>query len=105
MENLLPFYPLWLCPLRSGVAHPLHSRKASVDDRGAKICHRVAVDNHHFPSLDIVGTVLIDIVPTKVQWEAFANPTIAVGYFHCQSFANLAVAVPMLEAYSGGCWC
>lgn len=26
------FYPLWLCPLRRGDAHPLHARKASVDE-------------------------------------------------------------------------
>ena len=27
------FYPLWLCPLRGGAAHSLHSRKASVDEK------------------------------------------------------------------------
>jgi len=74
-------------------------------DRGARICHRLAVDKDDFPNLEVVGTVMLDIVPTKVQWEAFANPALAVGYFHWPFLANLAVAVPMIQAYGGGRWC
>ena len=50
------------------------------------------------------GTILLDIVPVKVQWEAFANLALAVGYFHWQFLANIAVAVPMLEADRVGRW-
>ena len=74
-------------------------------DRGARICHRLAVDKDDFANLEIIGTVMLDIVPTKIQWEAFSNPSLAVGYFHWPFLANLAVAVPMLEAYGGGRWC
>jgi pimeloyl-ACP methyl ester carboxylesterase len=59
-------------------------------DRGARICHRLVVDKDDFPNLEVIGTILLDIVPTKVQWEAFANPKIAVGYFHWPFLANLA---------------
>jgi delta24-sterol reductase len=32
LHETFGFYPLWLCPLRGGAAHPLHARKASVDE-------------------------------------------------------------------------
>jgi pimeloyl-ACP methyl ester carboxylesterase len=73
-------------------------------DRGARTCHRLAVDKADFPALEIVGTVLLDIMPTKVQWEKFATPAVAVGYFHWPFLANTAVSVPMIEAYGGGRW-
>ena len=73
-------------------------------DRGARTCHRLAVDKADFPALKIIGTVLLDIMPTKVQWEKFAIPAVAVGYFHWPFLANTAVAIPMLQAYGGGRW-
>jgi Delta24-sterol reductase len=32
LHHTFGFYPLWLCPLRGGAAHPLHARKTSVDE-------------------------------------------------------------------------
>ena len=48
---------------------------------------------------------MIDIVPTKVQWEAFASPRLAVGYFHWPLLANVEVATRMIDAYGGDRWC
>ena len=73
-------------------------------DRGARICHRLAVDKDEF-DVNIVGAVLLDIVPTKAQWDAFSNPAICAGYFHWPLLANVQTAVNMLEAYGGGRWC
>src|SRR5271170_1288762 len=58
-------------------------------DRGARICHRLAVDRADFPNLDILGVVLLDIIPTKAQWDAFANPSVCTGYFHWPLLANV----------------
>lgn len=74
-------------------------------DRGARICHRLAVDKDDLPpSLHLVGTILMDIVPTKVQWDFFTNPDIAQGYFHWPLLANVEIAMRMLRAYGGGNW-
>lgn len=73
-------------------------------DRGARICHRLAVDKDDFSHLDIIGTVLLDIVPTKVQWEAFANPLISCSYFHWPLLANVEIATEMISAYGGARW-
>ena len=73
-------------------------------DRGARICHRLAVDKDDFPNLDIVGVFMIDVVPTLVQWQAFSNPAIATGYFHWPLLANPDQATMMIEAYGGGKW-
>ena len=74
-------------------------------DRGARIVHRLAVDKDGFPDLNIVGCVLLDIVPTKAQWDAFANPAICAGYFHWPLLANVEIAVRILTAYGGAQWC
>lgn len=76
-------------------------------DRGARIAHRLAVSQDAFftDGLALIGTVLLDIVPTKAQWEAFADPAISRGYFHWPLLANVALAVPFLQAYGGGRWC
>lgn len=73
-------------------------------DRGARICHRLVVDKDDFPNLDIIGTVLLDIVPTLVQWQAFADPVISTSYFHWPLLANAEIATNMIEAYGGGRW-
>jgi pimeloyl-ACP methyl ester carboxylesterase len=73
-------------------------------DRGARICHRLAVSKADFPALHIIGAIFVDIVPTKVQWDKFANPAICEGYFHWPFLANVELAVKMLKAYGGGNW-
>lgn len=74
-------------------------------DRGARICHRLAVSRADFPALDIIGAILLDIVPTKVQWDKFADPVICSGYFHWPMLANVDLAVKILSAYGGAKWC
>lgn len=74
-------------------------------DRGARICHRLVVDKRDFPDLQVIGTVLLDIVPTLVQWESFANPRAAVAYFHWPLLANVDTSVKLIDAYGGGQWC
>ncbi|ERF68841.1 hypothetical protein EPUS_04493 [Endocarpon pusillum Z07020] len=76
-------------------------------DRGARIAHRLAVDsdNAGAPHLKINSVVLMDIVPTKVQWEAFANPQACAAYFHWPFLANVGQATKMIQAYGGDQWC
>lgn len=74
-------------------------------DRGARVCHRLAVSRHDYPFVNVIGAVLVDIVPTKVQWDRFADPVIATGYFHWPLLANVEVAVSMLKAFGGANWC
>lgn len=73
-------------------------------DRGARIAHRLAVDAGS-PHLKITSLVLMDIVPTKVQWEAFSNPQAGAAYFHWPLLANVDLATKMIGAYGGGNWC
>ena len=73
-------------------------------DRGARIVHRLAVNKNDFPELDVIGAVMLDIVPTQVQWAAFANPAVACGYFHWPLLANVDLAVQMIKAFGGGNW-
>ncbi|KAG9562993.1 alpha/beta hydrolase, partial [Aureobasidium melanogenum] len=80
-------------------------------DRGARVCHRLAVSNAHPPQDDsaklhsykLLGTVLLDIVPTLVQWQSFAHPMASVAYFHWPFLAS-PVAADMVEAYGGAKW-
>lgn len=54
-------------------------------DRGARIAHRLAVDmpsNKPALNLALQGTILMDIVPTVVQWSGFSDPRNARSYFH-----------------------
>lgn len=73
-------------------------------DRGARICHRLAVSRADFPFVKVIGAILMDIVPTKVQWDNFSNPAVATGYFHWPLLANVEVAVQMIKAYGGAQW-
>ncbi|KAM7210228.1 alpha/beta hydrolase [Rhypophila decipiens] len=78
-------------------------------DRGARICHRLAVDrdylNAEYGGLNIVATILLDIVPTKVQWDLFGqSPSIAAGYFHWPLLANVELATHMILSMGGGNW-
>ncbi|ETN41019.1 uncharacterized protein HMPREF1541_02952 [Cyphellophora europaea CBS 101466] len=72
-------------------------------DRGARICHRLAVDAANYP-LQILGVVMLDIVPTLVQWQAFSNPRTVSGYFHWPMLANVEIATQMITAFGGGKW-
>lgn len=74
-------------------------------DRGARIAHRLAIDQSGAPHLVITSLVLMDIVPTKVQWEAFSNPQAGVAYFHWPFLANVDLATKMIKAYGGDNWC
>jgi len=47
----------------------------------------------------------MDIVPTKVQWEAFSNPRAGAAYFHWPFLANIDLATQMIDAYGGDKWC
>jgi pimeloyl-ACP methyl ester carboxylesterase len=73
-------------------------------DRGARICHRLAVDRLSFTDMNIVGVMMLDIVPTWVQWQAGANPLVASGYFHWPMLANPQIATNLLMAYGGDRW-
>ena len=77
-------------------------------DRGARICHRLAVDNAHPPGsasqpLNLLGLVMLDIVPTLVQWRVFADSKAATAYFHWPFLAS-PLATDMIEAYGGDKW-
>ena len=74
-------------------------------DRGARIAHRLAVGDSGFPHLEITGLVVIDIVPTKVQWEVFSNPMSGAAYFHWPFLANVDQATKMIGVYGGDNWC
>ena len=73
-------------------------------DRGARIVHRLAVSRTNFPAIALVGAAMLDIVPTKAQWDAFQNPAISAGYFHWPFLANVDYAVQVLSKYGGGQW-
>ena len=75
-------------------------------DRGARICHRLAVDAQDYTTdFDIIGTLLLDIVPTVVQWESFADSKAAAGSFHWPFLANVELATSMISALGGPAWC
>lgn len=75
-------------------------------DRGARICHRLAVDVSHDidPLLNIVGAMFLDIVPTLVQFQSFSTPSASVGTFHWPFLANDKLAFDMIKAYGGAKW-
>lgn len=80
-------------------------------DRGARICHRLSVANAHPPKDDtaklhsykLLGTVLLDIVPTLVQWQSFARPLASATYFHWPFLAS-PIASDMIEAFGAAKW-
>lgn len=48
--------------------------------------------------------MMLDIVPTKVQWDKFSDPAISSGYFHWPLLANVEISVQLLKAYGGAQW-
>ena len=80
-------------------------------DRGARVCHRLAVTHAHPPkeaaqlhSYKLLGVVLLDIVPTLIQWQVFANPIASVAYSHW-AFLPSPNAPDIIEAYGGDRYC
>ena len=80
-------------------------------DRGARICHRLAVDYAHASEGEhawsakhkLRGLVMLDIAPTLVQWQAFSDPRAVTAYFHWPFLAS-PLAADMIEAYGGDKW-
>jgi pimeloyl-ACP methyl ester carboxylesterase len=80
-------------------------------DRGARICHRLAVDfsspppNFGFNNIfRLKGTILLDIVPTLVQWQSMSDSRVSMGTFHRSFLANVEIATAMIEAQGGDNW-
>ena len=91
-------------------------------DRGARISHRLAVDFSHPPAagaagantsnpdiyphlnLTVIGAVILDIVPTSVQWANFSDPVIASGYFHWPLLANAELSTQLISSFGGANW-
>ncbi|OAL27143.1 hypothetical protein AYO22_03774 [Fonsecaea multimorphosa] len=74
-------------------------------DRGARVCHRLAVDARDNPSFEIVSVIILDIVPTAAQWDTFGNPKSAASKFHWSLLANVEVATKLITSHGGGNWC
>ncbi|KAH8895981.1 hypothetical protein GQ53DRAFT_792429 [Thozetella sp. PMI_491] len=73
-------------------------------DRGAGIVHRLTVLRHEFPSVNIAGTIILDIIPTKALWDKLSNPAISQAYFHWPLLANADLAVALLQSFGPGKW-
>ena len=82
-----------------------HSNKQPIiiagHDRGARICHRLAVDQADYSRFSIRGAILLDIVPTSIQWKTFGIAAASVGSFHWPFLANVEVATEMIKAQGG----
>jgi len=74
-------------------------------DRGARIWHDLIVRKEEVQGVEIVGLVVLDIAPTKAQFEAFASPKASVGYFHWPFLAKKNIAIKLISAYGGDNWC
>ncbi|WEW61985.1 hypothetical protein PRK78_007485 [Emydomyces testavorans] len=71
-------------------------------DRGARISHRLTVDaGEYTSSFTILGTVLMDIVPTTVQWQGMSNPAEATRSFHWPFLANVELATQTILQVGG----
>ncbi|KAE8447799.1 hypothetical protein EG329_010193 [Mollisiaceae sp. DMI_Dod_QoI] len=99
-NNILNNLHLHLPPTQDGIRTPII---LVGHDRGARLCHRMAVDVSRY-NLNIVGTVFLDIVPTLVQFWSFSNPSSSVGTFHWPFLANAELATNMIKAYGGDNW-
>ncbi|OAL25822.1 hypothetical protein AYO20_10377 [Fonsecaea nubica] len=74
-------------------------------DRGARVCHRLAVDAGDISSFEIVSVILLDIVPTAVQWDTFTSAKSAASRFHWALLANVEIATKLIGSHGGGSWC
>ena len=68
-------------------------------DRGARVGHRLLVDNKS--SHNLTAAILLDIVPTLEQWRVFSNPAAAVAYWHW-SFLATPTAPQVIQLMGGG---
>lgn len=105
-----------LCARRSSKHQPI---MLIGHDRGARICHRLAVDFAHHPATmapdswghallttyRLVGTALLDILPTVEQWRSFSKSTTAAGSYHWSFLANMPLAFDMIKAYGPEKYC
>lgn len=92
-------------------------------DRGARICHRLAVALSSPPlspadpptsspaataataaDLTLTTCILLDILPTLSQWACFSSAPKSVRYFHWPFLAS-AAAPNIILSYGGGRWC
>lgn len=82
------------------------SRVAAVcaHDRGARVAHRIIVDKDDFPQLRIQGAILIDITPSKAQWDLFTTPAIATAYFHWPLLSNAELATEIILGFGTERW-
>ena len=71
-------------------------------DRGARVGHRLLVDND--PSHNIKAAILMDIVPTLEQWNAFGNAVASCAYYHWPFLAT-DIAPAMIEQMGGAYYC
>lgn len=71
-------------------------------DRGGRIGHRLLVDGD--AKLNIRSAILLDIVPTLAQWQAFANPAASVAYYHWP-FLAIPTAPHLIEMMGGYEYC
>ena len=67
-------------------------------DRGARVGHRLLVDNDS--SHNIKAAILMDIVPTLEQWRSFSNPLASVAYWHWPFLAT-DMAPHLIETMGG----
>lgn len=85
-------------------------------DRGARVAHRLAVDLGRgitspypvatYDLFEIVGLVIMDILPTAEQWNIFGSTSTNLARsFHWPLLANVDLATAMIKGYGGGNWC
>ncbi|KAK3949575.1 Alpha/Beta hydrolase protein [Pseudoneurospora amorphoporcata] len=55
-------------------------------------------------NLSVAGVIMLDILPTKSQWDFFSSPPISQSYFHWPLLANVELAVPMIQAFGVANW-
>lgn len=71
-------------------------------DRGARVAHHLAIDaSLYADKFTLVGTSVLDIVPTIIQWQGMANPAEGKGFFHWPLLANVDLATEMIQALGG----
>ncbi|KAI1178884.1 Alpha/Beta hydrolase protein [Nemania sp. FL0916] len=91
-------------------------------DRGGRVAQRLITSSSSSPTpspsspsppslpiahalrIQILGAVLLDIVPYAAQWSAHANPRSSTRYFHW-TFLPSPFSIPMVQAYGSGRFC
>jgi pimeloyl-ACP methyl ester carboxylesterase len=79
-------------------------------DRGGRVAQRLVTSSSSAPAvprslnINVLGAMLLDIVPYSAQWSAHVNPRASTAYWHW-TFLPSAFSVPMVQAYGGGRFC